>query len=111
MFFMHFCLDRLRRAFALVLGDRSRFWLLSFACGLFLSLVGIWSLGRISFSFFLLCPYFPLFLPVVVVEATYNRAPRRHAALGCGVQVHGRAVVDGVAGDRRGCVPMDRAVA
>ena len=30
-------------------------------------------------------------------ETTNNRAPRRHAALGCGVHVHGRAMVDGVA--------------
>ena len=45
MFFMCFGFDRLRRAFALVLGDRSRFWLLSYACGLFLSLVGIWFLS------------------------------------------------------------------
>ena len=37
MFFMCFGFDRLRRAFALVLGDRSRFWLLSFAFGLFFS--------------------------------------------------------------------------
>ena len=66
MFFMCFGFDRLRRAFALVLGDRSRFWLLSFAFGLFLSLVGIWSFGWIYFSFFLLCPYFSLFLMVVV---------------------------------------------
>ena len=34
---------------------------------------------------------------MVVWEMTNNRAPRRHTALGCGVQVHGRAVVDGVA--------------
>ena len=42
MFFMHFALIGCVELFALVLGDRSRFWLLSFACGLFL--VFVWHL-------------------------------------------------------------------
>ena len=58
--------------------------------------------GKYNFEHLLVTREVLATLPTVLselstLETTNYRAPRRHAALGCGVQVHGRAVVDGVA--------------